>query len=75
MTHHDKRALTARALPNELHELRPVLHRLAIHAEDPVTWQQLRQRRLRAGSLANYLFALLTLFALYSAGTHVVVPR
>jgi len=27
-----------------------------------------------AGSLANYLFALLTLFALYSAGTHVVVP-
>jgi regulator of sigma E protease len=27
-----------------------------------------------AGSLANYLFALLTLFALYSTGTHVVVP-
>ena len=27
-----------------------------------------------AGSLANYLFALVTLFALYSAGTHVVVP-
>ncbi len=27
-----------------------------------------------AGSLANYLFALATLFALYSAGTHVVVP-
>jgi regulator of sigma E protease len=27
-----------------------------------------------SGSLANYLFALLTLFALYSAGTHVVVP-
>jgi regulator of sigma E protease len=27
-----------------------------------------------AGSLANYLFALAILFALYSAGTHVVVP-
>ncbi|HEX8706451.1 MAG TPA: site-2 protease family protein [Myxococcaceae bacterium] len=27
-----------------------------------------------AGSLANYLFALVTLFALYSVGTHVVVP-
>lgn len=27
-----------------------------------------------AGSLANYLLALVTLFALYSAGTHVVVP-
>jgi regulator of sigma E protease len=27
-----------------------------------------------AGSLANYLFALATLFALYSVGTHVVVP-
>jgi regulator of sigma E protease len=27
-----------------------------------------------AGSLANYLFALGTLFALYTSGTHVVVP-
>jgi regulator of sigma E protease len=27
-----------------------------------------------AGSLANYLFALVTLFALYTSGTHVVVP-
>jgi regulator of sigma E protease len=27
-----------------------------------------------AGPLANYLFALVTLFALYTSGTHVVVP-
>lgn len=59
-----------------LHGMNP--HEPGLDPDDPRSYstQRLWKRVLitLAGSLANYLFALALLFALYSSGTHVVVP-
>ncbi|MBN1205251.1 MAG: site-2 protease family protein [Myxococcaceae bacterium] len=59
-----------------LHGMNP--HAPGLEPGDPRSYSaQRRWKRVLitlAGSLANYLFALALLFALYTSGTHVVVP-
>jgi regulator of sigma E protease len=59
-----------------IHGMNP--HTPGLDPADPTSYAALRPWKkliiTLAGSLANYLFALVTLFALYSVGTHVVVP-